>query len=262
MIRLAVLPAFLIRSFSLAASLIAAMTLATTAPALASEDDVITPLTGEEIAQHIHALLAENDISGTAQLNLKEKHNPCPVPITVAPLFKNWKTIKVTCPANTQWRLLVRVELDDEKIAPARNTAISSSPEKTGRAAGTPRALALKRSMAKGEVILEDDVLMVPISARQGYGVFLDAGDVIGRRVRTPISAHAPIKSRQLEPKYLVEEKKPVIIAINTGGIYVEMSGISLQNGQLGEAVKVENISSGKTITGKVTGLRKISPMH
>jgi len=262
MIRLAVLPAFQIRSFSLAASLIAAMTLATTPPALASEGDVITPLTGGEIAQHIHALLAENNISGTAQLNLKEKHNPCPVPIAAAPLFKNWKTIKVTCPANTQWRLMVRVELDVKTTALVRKKTFSASPEKNDRADGTLRALALKRSMAKGEVILEDDVLMVPISARQGYGVFLNAGDVIGRRVRTPISAHAPIKSRQLEPKYLVEEKKPVIIALNTGGIYVEMSGISLQNGQLGEAVKVENISSGKTITGKVTGLRKISPMH
>jgi len=262
MMRQAVLPVLPIRSFSLAASLIAALTLAMTAPALASEDDVITPLTGGEIAKHIRGLLAENNISGTPQLNLKEKHNPCPEPVEAAPLFKNWKTIKVTCPANAQWRLLVRVEMDDEKIAPARNTAISSSPEKAGRSAGTPRALALKRSMAKGEVILEDDVLMVPISAQQSYGVFLDAGDVIGRRVRTPISANAPIKSRQLEPKYLVEEKKPVIIALSSGGIYVEMSGISLQNGQLGEAVKVENLSSGKTITGKVTGLRKISPMH
>jgi flagella basal body P-ring formation protein FlgA len=40
------------------------------------------------------------------------------------------------------------------------------------------------------------------------------------------------------------------------------MTGTALQDGQIGEFVKVENLSSGKIITGKVTGQRKISPLH
>lgn len=238
------------------------LTVSAALPAAASADARDTPLTGAIIARHIEALLAARNIAGTPVLNLKEKHNPCPGEIAAAPMFKNWKTIKVTCSSAAQWRLLVRVELDDENMAPARPAASSGQTGETDRSAGSHRALALNRSMAKGEVIMQEDVLMVPISAQQNYGVFHDADDIIGRRVRTPITANSPIKSRQLEPKYLVEEKKPVIIAVSSGGIYVEMSGISLQNGQLGEAIKVENISSGKTITGKVIGLRKISPMH
>jgi flagella basal body P-ring formation protein FlgA len=122
-------------------------------------------------------------------------------------------------------------------------------------------ALALRRSIVKGELIQAHDIITVPVSPQQNYAVFYNKEDLIGRRVRTPITAKDPIKSRQLEPRYLVEEGKPVTIAFSTGGIFVEMSGISLQNGQAGEVVKVENLSSGKTITGKVIGARKISPI-
>lgn len=258
----AALPVSAIRSFSLAASLLAALYLLSPVPAMASDEETISPLTGDEIALHINRLLAKNQILGTPQLNLKEKHNPCPTRIAVAPLFNNWKTIKVTCPDNTQWRLLVRVELEDKNILSASASQSSTSSQINDKQGTETEALALRRSMNKGEVILEGDVVMVPISAQQNYGVFQNTADVVGRLVRTPITAQAPIKSRQLEPKYLVEEKNPVIIVLSNNGIYVEMSGISLQNGQLGEAIKVENSSSGKTITGKVIGFRKISPMH
>ena len=262
MTRLAVLaPASPIRSFSLVASLVAGLMLGFSAPAVAEAED--TMLTGKKISNYIKTMLKEHKIAGTPQINPKEKHNPCPGGITAAPLFKNWKTIKVTCPASPQWRLLVRVEMDDAAMATPAKSSTSRAHGAADQDSGSPaKAIALTRSMVKGEVILEGDLMMVPLSAQQNYGVFHNASDVIGRRVRTPITAKAPIKSRQLEPKYLVEEKKPVIIALSSNGIYVEMSGISLQNGQLGEAIKVENMSSGKTITGKVIGFRKISPMH
>jgi flagella basal body P-ring formation protein FlgA len=60
----------------------------------------------------------------------------------------------------------------------------------------------------------------------------------------------------------MVEQKQPVTIAFSHQGIYVEVSGVSLENGQFGEIIKVENLSSGKTVFGKVIANRKISPIH
>jgi flagella basal body P-ring formation protein FlgA len=60
----------------------------------------------------------------------------------------------------------------------------------------------------------------------------------------------------------MVEQKKPVTIAFSNQGIYVEVDGVSLENGQFGEIIKVENLSSGKTVFGKVIANRKISPIH
>jgi flagella basal body P-ring formation protein FlgA len=200
-----------------------------------------------------------NGVAGEPQINDLDRHNACPGEIAVAPLFKNWKTVKVTCPPVPTWRLLVRVSLDVDtgrKAAP-----LAQHRQTKSKSAVQDSALALRRSMVKGELIQAHDIITVPVSPQQNYAVFYNKEDLIGRRVRTPITAKDPIKSRQLEPRYLVEEGKPVTIAFSTGGIFVEMSGISLQNGQAGEVVKVENLSSGKTITGKVIGARKISPI-
>ncbi len=253
----AIRPTIATRFSSLAVKVMATLGLGLALPAIAAEQ----PLTGADIGRAITAVLSRHKITGSPQINPAEIHNPCPGGVTVAPLFSNWKTVKVTCPQDPQWRHLVRVELDQP-----RGKIATQSPKnrkiKSADKPGSLTALALNRSVVKGEMIMAEDVIEVSISAQQNYGVFHSADDVIGRQVRTPITAKNPIKSRQLEPRYLVEEKKPVLIAYSLNGIYVEMSGISLQNGQSGETVKVENLSSGKTIIGKVIGLRKISPMH
>jgi len=250
-------PTIATRFSSLAVKITVALGLGYALPVMAAEQS----LTGAEIDHVIKAELSRHQIAGQPQINPAEAHHPCPSGINVAPLFNSWKTIKVTCPDDPKWRFLVRVEMDQ----PHRKTAIRSTKKrtiKTNDQPGSLTALALNRSVVKGEMIMAEDIIEVSISAQQNYGVFHSADDVIGRQVRTPITAKNPIKSRQLEPRYLVEEKKPVLIAYSQNGIYVEMSGISLQNGQSGEMVKVENLSSGKTIIGKVIGVRKISPMH
>jgi len=215
-------------------------------------------LTGAQILTKINAALLAHGVDGTAKINAKDRHNPCPGDISVAPLFNSWKTLKVTCPSNPGWRLLVRVSIGQAK---PMNTGKNTVQIETSKKQHTT-AFALRRSMVKGELIQRNDIISVPIKAQQSYGVFFNRNDLIGRRVRTPITAREPVKSRQLDPRFLVETNKPVTIALETNGILVEMAGISLQDGQAGELVKVENLSSGKTIIGKVIDSRKISPLY
>jgi flagella basal body P-ring formation protein FlgA len=235
-------------------------------------------MTGSDINTQIRQYLKQNNIKGEAMIKMEQKFLACDDALDIAPLFSNWKTLKLTCPGNDQWRLMVRMVLDDDHMpspttpattstsVAATTPAVSAPP--SGKAVPLPpkssnlRAVALRQSMTKGEMITKDDLVMIPVSAQQNYGLFINLDDVIGRRIRTPINAADPIRARQLEPRYLVEKNKPVTIAVSVNGLYVEMTGTALQDGQIGEFVKVENLSSGKTITGKVTGQRKISPLH
>ena len=234
-------------------------------------------MTGSDINTQIRQYLKQNNIKGEAMIKMEQKFLACDDALDIAPLFSNWKTLKLTCPGNDQWRLMVRMVLDDghkPSLKPSASTttpaaalpAVSAPP--SGKAVPLPpkssnlRAVALRQSMTKGEMITKDDLVMIPVSAQQNYGLFINLDDVIGRRIRTPINAADPIRARQLEPRYLVEKNKPVTIAVSVNGLYVKMTGTALQDGQIGEFVKVENHSSGKTITGKVTGQRKISPLH
>ena len=235
-------------------------------------------MTGADINTQIRQHLKENNIKGEAMIKMEQKFLACDDALDIAPLFSNWKTLKLTCPSNDQWRLMVRMVLDDDHMPSPTAPAVTSTSvaattpavaaPSSGKAVPLPpqggglRAVALRRSMTKGEIITRGDLMMIPISAQQNYGLFINPEDLIGRRIRTPVNATDPVRARQLEPRYLVEKNKLVTIAVSVNGLYVEMTGKALQDGQIGEVVKAENLSSGKTITGKVTGQRKISPLH
>lgn len=221
-------------------------------------------MTGVELTDQINSTLEKHDINGTPLVNPKQKFIACDENLYIHPLHDSWKTLKLTCPSNEQWRLLVRVKIDTSGFsATPPSSRTQDHPAATKKKADHHLyAVALNRSMTKGEVITEEDLEIIPITAQQNTGIFVDPDDLVGRRIKTAIHTNKPIYSHQLEPYYMVEQKKPVTIAFSHQGIYVEMSGISLENGQFGEVIKVENLSSGKTVFGKVIGNRKISPIR
>ena len=242
-----------------------------------------TLMTGVELINQINATLGKHDIDGNPLVNPKQKFIRCDHDFNIKPLFKSWKTIKLTCPSDDKWRLLVRVKINAfdnplttsdtnsdsmaiplPKPKPEISTAksVSYASQDAPQSKHHLRAVALPRSMTKGEVISAADLMMISITPQQNTGIFIKPDDLIGRRVKTAIHANKPIYSHQLAPFYMVEQKKPVTIAFSHQGIYVEMNGVSLENGQFGEVIKVENLSSGKTVFGKVIGNRKISPIH
>ncbi len=66
--------------------------------------------------------------------------------------------------------------------------------------------------MTKGEVITEEDLEMIPITAQQNTGIFVDPDDLVGRRIKTAIHTNKPIYSHQLEPYYMVEQKNRLLL--------------------------------------------------
>ena len=64
---------------------------------------------------------------------------------------------------------------------------------------------------------------------------------------------------RHLQPDWMVQAKQTVSVVNNTGGIQVTTAGIALENGRLGDLVKVKNLSSNSILHGFVAGTKKIS---
>ena len=72
--------------------------------------------------------------------------------------------------------------------------------------------------MAKGEVITEEDLEIIPISAQQNTGIFADPDDLVGRRIKTAIHTNKPIY--RIDPNPIIwSNKKPVTIAFSHQGI-------------------------------------------
>ena len=62
-----------------------------------------------------------------------------------------------------------------------------------------------------------------------------------------------------MQPDWMVHAKQSVSVVNNTGGIQVTTAGIALENGRLGDLVKVRNLSSNSILHGFVAGTKKIS---
>jgi flagella basal body P-ring formation protein FlgA len=118
--------------------------------------------------------------------------------------------------------------------------------------------VALAHSVSRNDVIADSDLVMVTMPARNALGAFFDPVDVVGRRMKTSLSAHKPLMARHLHPDFVVEEGQEVLISSSAGGISVNMIGYALENGQIGEWVGVENAGSRKTIRAKIIGEKKV----
>jgi flagella basal body P-ring formation protein FlgA len=57
----------------------------------------------------------------------------------------------------------------------------------------------------------------------------------------------------------MVQAKQTVSVVNNAGGIQVTSSGIAMENGRLGDLIKVRNLSSNNILHGFVVGSKKIS---
>ncbi len=100
-------------------------------------------------------------------------------------------------------------------------------------------------------IITEGDVRIVlkPSSTpREAHSL----SEVVGRRVRRPIGKDNTIKMDYLDTKEVIRRGDMVIIMAEKGGLKVTTKGIAKDNGSSGEMIRVENIRSGKVITGRV----------
>ena len=119
--------------------------------------------------------------------------------------------------------------------------------------------LALGRSMSRGDVIMPRDIITISVPVNSASGVFFNPDDIVGRKLKASVTAKKPIQARHLKPKWLVEEDDQVVIQNQTGGISVDMVGIAMQNGQYGEWIKVQNVSSGIIVVGQIKNKKIIS---
>ena len=156
-------------------------------------------------------------------------------------MFGNWKTVKVSCDDEVGWEVMVRTNLktaQKAKAVPKKSTDGGTGTTGTRVKAKTPvkvaekavkrqkqvemmNILALGRSMSRGDVIMPRDIITMAVPVNAASGVFFDPEDIIGRKLKTSVTARKPIQARHLKPKWLVEEDDEVVIQNQAGGISV-----------------------------------------
>ena len=140
-------------------------------------------------------------------------------------------TIGVKCKGTKPWSLHVPVT-----ISVYKNVLVAS------------------RQLQKGTVLTEADMKLKQIDlAKLHYGFFDELKNGIGKKLKRRVLAEAVLTPAMLKNPQLIRRGQKITIMAQSGLMTVRMKGKALDNGAVGERIKVLNVKSRKKMEGVIT---------
>jgi flagella basal body P-ring formation protein FlgA len=109
------------------------------------------------------------------------------------------------------------------------------------------------RAILQNETLDASDLTINDMDSKnlsQPYFTSLDG--MAGTRARSYIPAMAVIKPSMVQKQFIIKSGSPVGIVLDSGSVYVRMSGVAVDDGMKGDLIRVRNATSGRIITAKV----------
>jgi len=212
-------------------------------------------INGAQIRVVIQAELAEYGLLVEPSIKPDRLFRSCDGDFVVEKAFGGWKTVRVICRQENAWDIYVRTGYQSE--APAKADKSPENLEKSDNLDLMQRVIVV-RPVSRGDLLTREDLGLQTLS-RSGSGGFTDIDELVGRRAKKSLRTGLVVHDRHLQPDWMVHAKQSVSVVNNTGGIQVSTAGIALENGRLGDLVKVRNLSSNSILHGFVAGTKKIS---
>lgn len=119
--------------------------------------------------------------------------------------------------------------------------------------------LVAKRALIKGHPITEDSIYEVEMDTqklKQGY--FTDRNELVGLICKQNISPEQPLNPFNIELAKMVHRGEQVTIIASANNLSISMDGVAINDGALGEPVRVKNLKSKKIIEARVAGRKKV----
>jgi flagella basal body P-ring formation protein FlgA len=106
-----------------------------------------------------------------------------------------------------------------------------------------------------GEIITEDMLINAPLAAPAYSGpLAMASGDIVGMAAARTLLPGQSIPMASVAPPRALRAGAPVKMLYVDGGLTITASGSALQDGAVGQLVKVRNDDSGVTVSGRVRG--------
>ncbi|NJM81763.1 MAG: flagellar basal body P-ring formation protein FlgA [Tabrizicola sp.] len=83
-------------------------------------------------------------------------------------------------------------------------------------------------------------------------GALIDPGEAIGLEARVAIYAGKPVRPSDLGPPALVERNQIIPLIYLSGGLAIKAEGRALARGGEGDVIRVMNLGSRTTVSGRV----------
>jgi len=167
------------------------------------------------------------------RLKLSKCRDSLTINATRTPLVPGKNTLSIRCPTiATPWRIFttVNIRLFD-------------------------RALVAKKPLKRGQLVKEEDVDIQQIEVKNSHFSYLldhERGLVINHVLKRNLNRGDLFKRLHLKKQTLINKGDRVTIVVKQPGFQISMEGIALNEGGVGEKIKLKNIKTKKIIQGIV----------
>ena len=125
------------------------------------------------------------------------------------------------------------------------------------------RVVVTRRPLVRGQALQADDLVLDETDvSRLHKAYFTRIEDVIGLRSKRALGAGKTLHAGLLKREKLVRRGKAVSIIASVGGLKVSVRGKALADGSQGDQIRVENLASGKIVSGTVAGDRLVKVLN
>jgi flagellar basal body P-ring formation protein FlgA len=110
-------------------------------------------------------------------------------------------------------------------------------------------SLVATRTIRAKSLVTAEDLALV---SAELPGALSDPGLAVGLEARVAIYAGKPVRPGDLGPPTLVERNQLVTLIFRAGGLAISTEGRALARGSEGDDIRVMNLGSRNTVTGRV----------
>lgn len=127
------------------------------------------------------------------------------------------------------------------------------APAAEAPASGMVSVPVLKQPVQKGETITADNLTTQDIPAAQAYAsTITDAATLVGQQAVRPLPAATPLNRLHLRVAPAITRNQAVTMVYRRGGIELSGSGQALEDGQIGQTIRIVNPATRATLMGTV----------
>lgn len=115
------------------------------------------------------------------------------------------------------------------------------------------------RAIGRGETIQAEDLDWVQLKdSRIGTSVVTDASELVGHSARSPLRPGTPVRATQIRKPVVVAKGSLVLLVLERQGMALSARARALEDGGVGETIRVSNLQSSTVVEGTITGPGRI----
>lgn len=216
-----------------------------------NETAAINPPTFEQLQQNVLQWAATHPgLQGrtlhVAPLDSRIALQPCQQKLQFEQPFVNQPNVRVRC-AQPHWQLFVTLN---------NGATPSSAKTDTPSAPLLIKVLVAKEVLKRGTIISPEMLTLtdMPASGMENQ-VIADPQLVVNMELVRDLAPNSPLRTYDLKKAVMVKRGQEVQVTAGAGqGFLITMRAEALQEGALGEQIRLKNSESGRSLTAVVTG--------